>query len=118
MKFSMRKNVLLEALSKSNEVANKGIKTDFTMTGRVTIKCLKNDVSFCTSNGHLDMRLRIDKQTDDMLCDIEDGTCTIDASVARSIVKAIGGTNEDLVITVGKSNNSMTFEVSKSVKRR
>lgn len=101
MKFLMTKAHLVEALTKMNEVATKGIKADYEKAHRVTIKVEDDKVNFLSSNGLLDAHWEVTTETDSNLKCEKKGSATVDVPVARRIAASIGGGSvKDNIIAV------------------
>lgn len=106
MKFEITKEHLVNALSKMCDVGTKGIKADFEKAYRVTIRPEDNKVVFLTSNGLLDARWEVTKETDNNFKCSTKGEATIDVTVAKKIAEAIGGNKKDNVVSVYLEDNN------------
>lgn len=109
MKFEVTKSYLLNALTQMNNIATKGIKSEYEMSGRTTINVQNDKLIFMTSNGHIHMTMEMTKDTDPNLSISETGTITVSSQMSRSIVAACGGRRKDIVLSLSSKNDKLTL---------
>lgn len=85
MKFTIRRNDIVEAIDRMFDVATKGIKTDFRLSHRIRME-VSDKLTLFATNGHLCAQCAI-------ACDsiAEQGSAIIDAITGREIFRTIGG---------------------------
>lgn len=103
MKFEMRKDKLLDIVNKMFIVATRGVKSEYTLGGCLTIEVKRNEVSFITSNGHILAQCNVACENNKV------GTATIDVARMKKITHAVGGSCAmDHILTVKVTNQSLT----------
>jgi len=85
MKFTIRRNDIVEAIDRMFDVSTKGTKTDFGLSHRIRIEAGDKLTLFAT-NGHLCAQCTVD-------CDsiTEQGSAVFNAVTGRNIFRTIGG---------------------------
>lgn len=116
MKFSMKCGNLINALDRMNRIGTKGIKTDYELSGHVTMDVQDSKVLFKTSNGYLSGCLEVTRETDSALSITKTGKSTVDVAVFRNIAKVIGG--EDIVVNVEESDGLLHILHSEGRKKK
>ena len=86
MKFTIKKQYLVEVVNKMHEVASKGIKNDFKFANRLQIEALDNSIIIKAANGHLFAQYNIP----DNVKVAEKGSVIVDSAIAKEIIKSIG----------------------------
>jgi len=109
MKFEMRKDKLLDTVDKMFTVATRGLKSEYTMGGRLTIEVMPNEINFTAGNGHLLAQCK-------MMCkDNTVGTVTVDIARMKKIVHAVGGSDSlDHILTVKVTDQSLSIKSNQS----
>lgn len=92
MKFTVQKKLIDDALGRLYEVATKGLKAEFKMVHRITIKAKSDSIVMLASNGYTDAQCDI---TGDGYKMGVEGIVTLDATKARDIVRATGQSGDD-----------------------
>jgi len=96
----MTKHVLVDAVRRMQQISTRGVKTEYDMAGRITVDVGKDKVHFITSNGFLLGRWEVTKITDSSVSKTTPGTVTVDSIVLLKVSDAVGGRNENAVVSV------------------
>lgn len=106
MKFEMRKDKLLDTIDKMFTVATRGVKSEYTLAGRLTIEVKPSGVNFITSNGSLLAQCNIPHTNDDSSNEV--GKATVDVTRMKKITHAVGGANSlDHTLTIDATDQSL-----------
>lgn len=105
MKLEMTKKHLVDALARMNEIATKGVKSEFEDAGRVTIDAQDDKVVFLSTNGHIFATFEVTKETDAAIKVEETGQVTISSPILLATCRALGGRADDHVFELVATDN-------------
>jgi len=95
MKVKVRKDVLVDTISKAHQIARKAIRPDFMMEDKLTFVATDSSLSVNTGNGYLEGTFKFPTSGDESAEVEKSGTVTVDATVFKGIVESIGGSDSD-----------------------
>lgn len=114
MKFTIKKGHLLDALERMKEVSTRGVKQDFDTANTVFIVSSEKKVEFFATNGYMQARFEVTKETDSIYsCELP-GKISVDVSVVSGIVSVIGGKSVDIALSVFVENDVLYIQDTSS----